>query len=350
MPAPSHSASGDPVQTDPIPVPFMEEPKTRLKLRDVDEFGRLPQSKGYYLVRDGQQQGPLTREAVVALIQSAHVSLLDLGWSEGASGWRPLGDLFPGVRPLVRPPERVEVEAARARSERQAFSREILPALSYPFRGDGSIILGIGVAGLAVLWLLGYMALPFRVFSAALSIFGMGYLFGSLQIVLHASSQGEAEVPQWPVLQTATNDCLRPLVLWVSCILVCFGPALILLAQSTQDSFSTMAGISTVFALAGAFCFPMAVLAVAMAETWKAADLIFIFRSIRSVFWDYALLVAVLALIGLTYFLGNIAAGQYAVAGVSQLWGAANFIYFGVVLARLLGVFYYSNSDRLNWF
>ena len=58
----------------------------------------------------------------------------------------------------------------------------------------------------------------------------------------------------------------------------------------------------------------------------------------------------VLALIGLTYFLGNLAAGQYAIAGVRDLWGAANFIYFGVVLARLLGVFYYSNSDRLNWF
>ncbi len=355
MPIPSQSDSGDPVQTDPvrrdpISVPFMEEPKPRLKIRDADELGRLPAAKGYYLVRDGKRQGPLTREGVVALIQSAHVSLLDLGWSEGATGWRPLGDMFPGVRPLVRPPERIEVEAGRVRTERQPFAREILPALSYPFRGDGSVILGIGVGGLAILWLLGYLALPFRVFSAALSIFGTGYLFGSLQIVLQASSQGEAEVPKWPELQTAASDVLRPLILWISCILVCFGPALILLAQSSANSFSTMAGVSTVFALAGAFCFPMAVLAVAMAETWEAADVVFIFYSIRTVLWDYLLLVSVLALIGLTYFLGNIAAGQYAIAGVRDLWGAANFIYFGVVLARLLGVFYYSNSDRLDWF
>jgi len=342
------TAPSDAVPTDPTPMAGAAVP--RLKIRGLDAKGGKSSSGGYFLIRDGRQQGPLSREAVVTLIQAAHASLQDLGWREGETGWRPLSDLFPGVRPLVRPLPTSEIHPLREKSEPQAFYREILPSLSYPFRGDGGVIMAAGTVAVFVLWLLGSMLRGFGVVSLGFFILIYGYLLGSLQIVIQASAQGEPDLPKWPEIRSATSDCIQPFRLWVTCQLVCFAPALVAgFLASVRDS-STFLGMALAFALGGAFCFPMSLLAVAMADSGEAIDPVFIYRSIRSVGWDYFLLLAVLGLLATAHLAGNAAAEYYQIPGLKMVWSSANSIYFGVVLARLLGVFYYSNQDRLGWF
>ncbi len=342
------TAPSDAVPTDPTPMAGAAVP--RLRIRGLDEAGGKSSSGGYFLIRDGRQQGPLSREAVVTLIQAAHASPLDLGWREGETGWRPLGDLFPGVRPLVRPLHSSEVHPLREKSEPQAFYKEVLPSLSYPFRGDGGLIMAGGTAAVFVLWLVGSAMGGLGVLAIGFSFLIYGYLLGSLQIVIQASAQGEPDIPKWPEIRSATSDCVQPFRLWVTCQLVCFAPALVAGFLATVQSSSTFLGMAIAFTLAGAFCFPMSLLAVAMADTGEAIDPVFIYRSIRAVGWDYLLLLAVLALLVTAHLAGNVAAEHYQIPGLRMVWSSANAVYFGVVLARLLGVFYYSNRERLGWF
>lgn len=333
----------DPV--DPTDRPRDDAP--RLKIRSVTGPDGSPNRPGYFLLRDGKQQGPFTRDAVVSLIQSAHSSPMDLAWAEGQTGWRPLGELFPGVRPLVRPPQPLDDDPTIERSEVVAFTRNVIPSLIYPFRGDGFIIMGIGTVVYFVVSLaFGMLGL----LSTILYILVMGYFLGALQLVIHASAKGETDLPKWPELETGWRDVVHPFRLWASCGLLCFSPAFLMFFLSRAQASDTLFGTGIAFMLGGFVYYPMALLAVAMADSVEAMNPLLVLRSIQLVFKDYLLLVLVLAIVVGTYVFGLVAIEQGALRLVQKFWSAANFLYFGLIQARLLGVFYHSNQEKLGWF
>lgn len=351
MPEPSDMVSSDGKPAEPTPLTGGDKP--RLKIKGADEVGGVASGSHrgqYFLLRDGSQEGPFSRETVVSLIQSALASPQDLAWSEGNTGWRSLGDLFPGVRPLVRPPERIEAQHERLDVEIPRFSHEIFASLSYPFRGDGAFIMGVAVGVMVLLWGLGNLLGRLSFFAYLPGLWLLGYLFGALQNVVKSSAQGDSELPKWPEWHPSFSEAVRPLSHWISCQLVCFLPALVASIVAANNGSETCWGLAFAFFLGGAVYFPMALMAVAMGDSVEAMDPVFIYRSIRAVGWDYLLLLSVLFVLVLTHYLGNLAMGQVPMSGIQVLWSTSNTVYFSMVLARMIGVYYRSHQRDLGWF
>ncbi len=127
----------------------------------------------------------------------------------------------------------------------------------------------------------------------------------------------------------------------VATVLACMAPALLYLyhTRSVDGLFWTLYGL-------GGFLFPMALLAVVMFESLRALNPLLLVGSVRSTFLPYFLLVpfcyALCVLIPV--------AGYY----VKVRWPLGYLLLFLayyqlLVLAHLLGRFYWKNEERLNW-
>jgi type II secretory pathway pseudopilin PulG len=93
-------------------------------------------SDAVYLARDGQQQGPYTREQLTAMAQRGEIADSDLGWYEGLLGWRDAGTVLHGLGialgPVTPPPlpDSVPAPAAITMNRRQEYEAFIGPEKS----------------------------------------------------------------------------------------------------------------------------------------------------------------------------------------------------------------------------
>ena len=55
-----------------------------------------------FIIRDGQQTGPVSEDTVHALIQQGDLRMSDMGWRKGLPGWLPLAEILnPGTQRCV---------------------------------------------------------------------------------------------------------------------------------------------------------------------------------------------------------------------------------------------------------
>ncbi len=328
------------------PLPFV----SRLRVKGATATGQAPASSAaqYYLIRDGQKAGPFKRELVETLLRSGQVGPRDLGWQEGQSGWRPLGELLPGVNPVVRrPTDALPDPVLRERPDPENFTALLFGSLAYPFRGDGLMILAAG--GLTLLFFnfaVGFLAF----FSLIVGLCTTGYLFGALQLVVQSSAQGEPELPRWPDFQIGTTDVLQPIGLWLSTLLGCFGPALLAAAVAWHLESDVLTGLALALALGGFIYYPMAMLGVALTHSLAGMNPVLVLCSITRIPGRYAAAVSLLALVVVVQIAGGFMADQMPSKVVGYAWNGFNSLYFAIVQARILGLLYYANREKLQWF
>jgi hypothetical protein len=259
--------------------------------------------------------------------------------------WVTLDSLFPGVGPAHQAPTPVadEVQSQESGSREPGFGTLVSDALSYPFRGDGVIILITGTLVFTVLNFVGQ-------FSFLLSVASWGYLLLMLQQIVQGSANGEQRPPTWPEFE-GFGELLVKSSQWVVAILLCFGPGFFLLIGLKEDGspFRVAAGLLAL--LAGALYLPMSLLGIAMYDSVAALNPMLVVRSIARIPGQYLLTLAVLVLLGglkaLTGKLGDLPGALgiigHVVDGFDGLWSA----FFS---ARLLGGLYHLNHRRLGWF
>ncbi len=297
------------------------------------------------LLQGDQQVGPFSKDSVRGMLEAASVQPSDLAWGEGMAEWVTLDSLFPGVGPAPQAPTPVadEVQSQESGSREPGFGTLVSDALSYPFRGDGVIIL---IAGTLVFTVLNFVGQ----FSFLLSVASWGYLLLMLQQIVQGSANGEQRPPTWPEFE-GFGELLVKSSQWVVAILLCFGPGFFLLIGSKEDGspFRVAAGLLAL--LAGALYLPMSLLGIAMYDSVAALNPLLVVRSIARIPGQYLLTLAVLVLLGglkaLTGKLGDLPGALgiigHVVDGFDGLWSA----FFS---ARLLGGLYHLNHRRLGWF
>ena len=331
-----------------VPLPLV----SRLRIRGATADGKVPESTAgrYFLIRGGQKTGPFKREEVSVLLRTGQASPRDLGWQEGQSGWRPLSELLPGVGPVMRSPT---ANAAVARPDahddldRQSFGALLFGSLAYPFQGDGLIILLVGGLVLtAVNFLAGFLVF----ISLIIAIFSTGYLFGALQIIVRSSAQGDPELPNWPAFEVWTSEVVQPILLWLSTLVACFGPALLAAALAWHFEDMVLTGFAAALGLGGFLYYPMALLGVALTDSLAGMNPVLVFCSISRVPGRYAAAVAVLVLVMTVQILGGVLAETFPSKAVGYIWNSFNSLYFAIVQARILGLLYYANREKLAWF
>lgn len=341
---------------DPAPGPETESAtplsafRSRLRIKGASAEGKPPESSSrqIFLIRDGQRTGPFKREVIETLLRTGQADPKDLGWQEGQQGWRPLQELVPGVKLVARMvPTPVNLSVPKQFDD-PSFAAALFGTLAFPFRGDGLIILVSGsLMLLAVNLLLSYAG----ILGFSLGLFATGYFFGALQIIVQSSAHGEAEMPRWPDLQMWTAEAVQPLLLWVATLLACFGPALLAAAGvRLQEENTTAWGFAIALGLGGFLYYPMALLGVALSDSLAGVNPVLVFRSIALLPGRYAAVVALLALLLALQVVGGFMAEQLPVKLVGHVWNSFNSLYFAVVQARVLGVFYHANREQLQWF
>jgi len=128
----------------------------------------------------------------------------------------------------------------------------------------------------------------------------------------------------------------------IGCFLFFLGPVFIyhLKGGGTDATFCRLP------ALAALFFFPMSLLAVVMFDSFKGLNPIVLIGSILSTFLPYCAMIMVLVWAGF-FIIKKAPALQELTGSAFILWCVS--IYLAMVVAHLLGWFYYRYERQLNW-
>jgi hypothetical protein len=227
--------------------------------------------------------------------------------------------------------------------EQPSFYRLLPGAFGYPFKSKGIILLVIGAIVFLVLEFLSS-------WSWIISIITTGYLFAYMQKIISHTAQGEDELPDFPEFGEWWSDIILPFLLFAGTFVVSFAPAIaifFLLKDDVEGSVMGLALIGTI--IAGAVYFPMALLAVAVSDSFVALSPHIVVPSMFRVFLPYAVTLLVLGvLVGVRFGaqLGMVFVDIPFLPGV--ILGFIS-LYLLVVEMRVLGLLFRSYRQRLGW-
>ena len=300
-----------------------------------------------FLYHEDRQSGPFSLEAVRDMVRLGAVPESALGWHEGAPEWLPLGTILAEAPPEPRP-----TSATCARPTAPAtFTQRLPTAFTYPFRRDGLILL---LGGMLFFGLLSFLLRWAILLGLIIAGFYAGYLFACMQKIIVTSAQGDEELPPWPDLTDFHQDIAVPLFQIGSTTLLCLapGPVLMLLSRvGTPAADLGLFWLSVVLTVLGALYYPMALLAVAMADSLAGMSPMLVIPSILKVPGQYLVACGVLGLLVVGEHVTR--AGLARLAPIPLLPGALRgflSLYCLAVEMRILGLLYHTNRKRLSWF
>lgn len=262
-----------------------------------------------------------------------------------------------------------ECSVAQVRFEpvvERSFWQRLPEAFIYPVRGAGVLLTIVGIVlfvlmncGLACVRFLTFRMVAFGI---VIEIAAGGYLFTFLQAIIHATTAGEAEMPDLPGIDSFVEDVLAPFFRLLGLVLVCFVPALALLIWCALTRDGTVALAALAAGAFGCVYFPMAFLAVAVMDSFLAINPLLVVPSIIKVPLEY---LTVLFLLGCTLAIrsaGNVLALKlfpqgFATGSMGTLFGLLGTIsvfsfltlYLVLVAVHMLGVVFVTNKNRLGW-
>jgi hypothetical protein len=223
-----------------------------------------------------------------------------------------------------------------------SFSNLAAKAFAYPLKGTGLMILFAGALVYSIFGIIpGGMFLG--VISLVVSLVATGYFFAFMQSIVTSSASGEDKLPDWPDITHFADDIVAPFVQFLAIALICIVPGVVL-ANKHMELWSLVAfGV-------GAFCSPMAILAVSMTESIAGLNPLLIIPSIFKVFGVYCVACLVMGVVFGVYILSQKLAETIVIPGVTDFIATLIEFYFFSVEMRILGVLYFTRKHQLGWF
>ncbi len=242
------------------------------------------------------------------------------------------------------------------------FAARACGAFLYPLAKDGAVLLVTGTiffsiieagkyfARYAAVKGMGLGSLISLAFLLLLTVIGIGYLTNYLRRVVTGTAMGEQAAPDWPDLTDFTADILSPLFQLGVTMLASLVPAILVGAFVQGNEKWGEVAVWAACGLGGIY-FPMAFLAVAMFDSVAAVNPLLVVPSITKIPGPYLLTVALLAGVLAAkwsgdYFLPRVIPLPIVPSIISTLSG----LYLLMVEARVLGLLYLVNKERLGWF
>ncbi|MCS7337087.1 MAG: FHA domain-containing protein [Verrucomicrobiae bacterium] len=227
----------------------------------------------------------------------------------------------------------------------------LLPgAFSFPFAKGGvailvagTIFLGVFEVGRMVLKHFGITFVHLWLAYWLSVIMIVGFVFAYMQNVVLASAQGEDRMPDLPELSSFWGDIFVPffrlVLIWVACL----APGFVV-----QFAISPLASVPVY--LLGLACVPMAVLTVSLADSIRGLNPLIIFSGIAKVPVPYLVTCLVFgAALGIR-IMSELLLQYLPIPVLPVVVGTFVGLYGLSVGARLLGLIYYLNKDKLAWF
>ncbi len=227
---------------------------------------------------------------------------------------------------------------------------EIGAALRYPFQGDGPYVLLSG-------WVIGTVFFWASAFAYVLGFLGMfllaSYLLTFLEAVTLEAAGGGKRFPQWPDAGEFLSDVFGPV--WRFAIVAAASGLPYLSVMGTLE----LAGVQSLdpvidhfvhggLSLLWIFLLPMAYLTGALLGPWHAFNYVHILRSIARTAVSYILCFLVVLFLASSCLLIQFQAFDH-IPLLGWCLSSLLALYLWVVLARLLGIYYYTSRRRLEW-
>jgi hypothetical protein len=224
-----------------------------------------------------------------------------------------------------------------------SFFQQLTGIFTYPITGNGKFLL---IGGAIMFVIADFMSIvPFVGLIVGLIVFG--YMCAYMMKIVASSAQGKCEVPDWPDFSDYWDDIISPAFEVGGTALICFAPFFMYVFAASHSPWREDPLSWGLFA-AGAFCYPMVLLAVSQFHSLQALNPLVIVPSIFRVPADYLVVCIVLSLI---IFLSSIV--QKAAIPIPVIGSVVDefiALYFVVIEMRILGILYNANQNRLNWF
>jgi hypothetical protein len=235
-----------------------------------------------------------------------------------------------------------DLRAVVKEEKRKESFFELLPgAFAYPVHGLGPAFLVMATIFFGLIKIL-----SFSVMGKVLGVFGAGYLAAWLFKILNDTAMGKKGFSEWPDITDFVTDVIEPLRSIGLTALVAFGPALVcLVAGWLWHPF--FFALALVLAAGGAAYYPMALLATAIGTTLAFHPSV-ICTSVMRLLGPYSTAYGVFVAVGIVLGLG----GGLIEEGVPVLGSIVAYgisIYLSIVEARILGLLYWTNKERLGW-
>lgn len=255
----------------------------------------------------------------------------------------------------------VEFEEAEVIEEPDPGTVRKLPWLidvfCYPISAPGLIILGIFVftpvilslaisAFSAVLGPLSILLMPLGLVFLIINITVPAYMFWYFGMCIRQSASGQVRAPETlNSMQEDFAEMAMELLRIVCCVAVCLGPSLIYHSLTKRTD-----GILWLLLGSGTFFIPMVLLATVMFGSFGGLNPVIIIPSIFSTFPWYCASVLVFCIpvaiaLGALIYLPK----DSALAAAFAVLLRALYAYLSLVVAHILGRFYYRNAERLYW-
>lgn len=240
------------------------------------------------------------------------------------------------------------------------FFAESRAAFNYPFRGDGwALLLGgtmfFGFLDLANTIARNSVTYGMRAMMMRVVVFtfmlGTGYLFSFLKRIIACTAQGEDKMPDWPELTEWKEDIVSPMFQFSVICFFSFGPALVTYLAMDYLFDVDYPWLVWAVALAGCLYFPMAFLGVAMFDTLAATNPLFVVGSIAVVAREYIFPALVFAgILGFRWLSETLLTMLLGIPFIPALISDLLGITLLLVEARILGLLYFTQKQKLGWF
>ncbi len=257
------------------------------------------------------------------------------------------------------PPDRADEqsrEAAFLSSEKyrnveepRGLARGIADAFAYPLGKEGRFIVLAAALFFTAAEYLGYVLslIPFvGIIAIIIKFILIGACVGYLMEVIHRSSLGEKDAPDWPDLTDLWDSAIRPLLTVGFVLLVCISPAIIY-HFAVEDGNVLKRDL---LLLPGAVAFPMILLCLSIRDDIAGLNPLVLVRALAAAPIAYAIvwLVGFLSYVALFMLTAAIS----PVLEIPVLGDALAFVftfYWLLFAGRLIGMFYYNRRDKLDW-
>ncbi len=234
-------------------------------------------------------------------------------------------------------------EAAAAADRPKSFTAAVMKSFQYPFKGNGLILLITGTIFYAFMdTLLGLRRGIITIYSLVVFVITYGYLFAYMQKIVVCSAAGDEDPPGWPEVSDIGADIVQPFFQLLITLVVSFVPAFIVSQQ--------MGPLPGQFvSILGMIYFPMALLGVAMSDSYGSLNPVFVVSSILRAPKNY--IVTCVAFVVLEIIYNNLSEviSEIAVPVLPFLIFWFLFLMCLIIAMRILGLFYFMNRRELGW-
>lgn len=200
--------------------------------------------------------------------------------------------------------------------------------------------------GTVFFWILNLLG-SFSLFGLIFALLAGGYLSAYMIRVVSSSASGHEELPGWPEFTNLFDSVLVPFFLVTVINLTAFLPAILFWFFFRQDD-ATSAITLLALSILGLLYIPIGLLAVALYNTVTALNPLFLIPTIFRVPREYLTACVLFVAVAVLQAAGTYLAEFIPVAG--SLLGAFASLYLLTIGMRIVGLLFFANEERLNWF